>query len=139
MAFVVVVDDDTEAAPLLFVAVVGEVVCGAAMDDDMEFSGMDDQSISSSSPRCRCHRRALPLLVSPPPSECRDGLIVVIVGGEGERARQGRASHRGGRDESRIRAGRRRLRVSEQEPTSTRAAATMIAAVVVAQATANSA
>ena len=41
--------------------------------------------------------------------------------------------------ESRIRAGRRRLRVSEQEPTSTRAAATMIAAVVVAQATANGA
>jgi len=83
---------------LIFVAAVGEVVCSDTMDDDMEFSGMDDQSISSSSPRCRCHRRALPLLVSPPPSECRDGLvIVVIVGGEGERARQGRASHRGGR------------------------------------------
>jgi hypothetical protein len=44
----VFVDDDIEAAfpPPSFVVV---VVVGRAMDDDMEFRGMDDQSISSSS------------------------------------------------------------------------------------------
>ena len=118
---------------LIFVAAVGEVVCSDTMDDDMEFSGMDDQSISSSSPRCRCHRRALPLLVSPPPVRMPRWPY------RRHRRRRGRTRAPGPRVsprrtyESRIRAGRRRLRVSEQEPTSTRAAATMIAAVVVAQ------